>query len=477
MKRKLLKLNIILIHNIVLIIICYVISDNIIHLLLPFSNNSAVLILMLSLFFMVYNFLMWKDLYSINYHYYLRNTFSIVIKNIIISLFAVSILAAILTIRTEFRFYSVYAYHFFCATISLLLIHASQFLWIKHLSRLGYFRKNVLVLGNPDKRLPLTSYFQDIGNTKTYSGIISHNNDGWFLKEKGREELKVLLYPDGLKSLLLKDNIGEIIIFLDDYLQKELLLDVVNLCRELAISYYLIPDLSTLPQKQPWNKTFPYIPIVERYSTSRDSLTNISIKRITDIILSTSSLILLFPLGILIAIAIKMEDHGPVFYTSKRVGKNAKLIRFFKFRTMVLNAKEIKHILLKFNERADGPLFKMKNDPRITRVGKILRKYSLDEIPQLFNVFIGSLSLIGPRPHLPEEVTEYKNTDYLRLECMPGIVCLPQISGRNTLTFREWVDLDLEYRMNWSLALDFKIMLKTIKVIMAPFLGQAESGY
>jgi len=255
------------------------------------------------------------------------------------------------------------------------------------------------------------------------------------------------------------------------------LLHLINLCRKLAISYYLIPDLSKLPQEQSLNKIFPHIPILERYSTSRDSLTYISIKRIIDVIVSTSSLVLLFPLVISIGIAIKIEDDGPVLYISDRVGKNAKLLRFFKFRTMILNAKKIKHMLLKFNERADGPLFKMKNDPRITRVGKTLRKYSMDEIPQLFNVFLGNLSLIGPRPHLPEEVAEYKNTDYLRLECMPGIVCLPQIRERNTLTFRQWVDLDLEYRMNWSLALDFKIMLKTIKVIMAPVLGQAECGY
>ncbi len=344
MKTKLLKLNIIFIHNIVLFIICYVISDYTIHLLLLFPTNSTILILMISLFFITYNFLMWKDLYSINYHYYLKNTFSIVLKNIIISLFVVSILAAILTIRTEFRFYPLYAYYFFSATISLLIIHTSQFLWIKHLSHLGYFRKKVLILGNPDQRLPLASYFQDIGNTKTYTGIISHNNDKWFFKGTEREELKPLLIPDDLNSLLLKENIGEIIIFLDDYLQKELLLDTANLCRELAIGYYLIPDLSKLPQKQPWNKTFPYIPILERYSTNRDSLTNISIKRIIDLILSATSLILLFPLAILIAIAIKIEDRGPVFYISTRVGKNGKLIRFFKFRTMVLNAEEIKHI-------------------------------------------------------------------------------------------------------------------------------------
>ncbi len=145
---------------------------------------------------------------------------------------------------------------------------------------------------------------------------------------------------------------------------------------------------------------------------------------------------------------------------------------------MIVNAEKEKQKLLKYNERSGGPLFKMQDEPRITRVGRILRKYILDEVPQIFNVFLGNMSMVGPRPHLPEEVAEYRYGDYLRVECMPGIVGLPQITGRNMIGFREWVYLDLKCRKNWSLVQDFRIMLKTIKIVLAPFTDtRNSSGY
>ncbi len=133
--------------------------------------------------------------------------------------------------------------------------------------------------------------------------------------------------------------------------------------------------------------------------------------------------------------------------------------------------------VLKHNERNDGPLFKMRNDPRITKVGKILRRYSLDEVPQLINVLKGDMSIVGPRPHLPQEVEAYQGSDYLRLDCMPGIVCLPQIYGRNYISFREWVDYDLHYRHNWSVILDLKIMIKTVRLILESFFSKREHGF
>jgi lipopolysaccharide/colanic/teichoic acid biosynthesis glycosyltransferase len=137
----------------------------------------------------------------------------------------------------------------------------------------------------------------------------------------------------------------------------------------------------------------------------------------------------------------------------------------------------LKAQLLRFNERRDGPLFKMKDDPRVTRVGRLLRKHSLDEVPQLLNVLEGTMSLVGPRPHLPEEVEAYRDGDYLRLECIPGIVGLPQVFGRNTLGFEEWVGLDLQYRRTWSLVQDFKIMARTLRILAAPFHKLRGAGF
>jgi lipopolysaccharide/colanic/teichoic acid biosynthesis glycosyltransferase len=170
-----------------------------------------------------------------------------------------------------------------------------------------------------------------------------------------------------------------------------------------------------------------------------------------------------------IALAIKLEDGGPVLYVSTRIGKNGKPLRFYKFRTMTVHAEQQKTKLLPLNERPDGPLFKMAKDPRVTKVGRVLRKHNLDELPQLLNVWLGNMSLVGPRPHLPEEVTAYRGKDYLRLECMPGIVCLPQLVGSKMIGFREWVELDLRYRKNWSLQLDLRILSKAVKLTLATF--------
>jgi hypothetical protein len=143
---------------------------------------------------------------------------------------------------------------------------------------------------------------------------------------------------------------------------------------------------------------------------------------------------------------------------------------------MVKNAESLKKDLVQFNERADGPLFKMKDDPRVTKIGKFLRKTSLDEVPQLLNVLKGEMSFIGPRPQLPEEVVEYSDRDYLRLECIPGISCLPQVYGRDTLNFRDWIELDLQYRKDWSLKMDIQVLLKTIKIVIRPLLDWLGKG-
>ncbi|NNM54483.1 MAG: sugar transferase [Spirochaetales bacterium] len=199
--------------------------------------------------------------------------------------------------------------------------------------------------------------------------------------------------------------------------------------------------------------------------TNRDSLLNVSIKRIIDLIFSSLALFLIFPVYILVATLIKFEDFGPIFYTSKRVGKNGKEIKFLKFRSMVVEAEKLKEKLLHLNERPNGPLFKMKNDPRVTKIGKILRKYSIDELPQFINVFKGELSLVGPRPHLASEVAHYKDFQYQRMDCIPGITCLAQIKDRNGLSLDDWIRLDLKYRNEWNFKLDFLILAKTVKMI------------
>lgn len=188
-------------------------------------------------------------------------------------------------------------------------------------------------------------------------------------------------------------------------------------------------------------------------------------KRFLDIILSLIGLILLSLLFLVIGIMIKIEDpNGKVFFKQVRVGKNGEEFYIYKFRSMVSNAEQKLNDLLTLNE-VEGAMFKMKNDPRITKIGKFIRKTSIDELPQLFNVLKGNMSLVGPRPPLPSEVEKYSSFDKQRLLVVPGCTGLWQVSGRSNIGFSEMVKLDIEYILNRSLIVDIKIILKTCIVL------------
>jgi exopolysaccharide biosynthesis polyprenyl glycosylphosphotransferase len=188
-------------------------------------------------------------------------------------------------------------------------------------------------------------------------------------------------------------------------------------------------------------------------------------KRVIDLILSIPLVMLFLPLWIIIPIAIKLDSPGSVFFCHKRVGRKGRPLNMYKFRSMVADAEDLQPLLLPFNEM-DGPVFKIRRDPRITRVGRFLRRTSLDEIPQLFNVLAGNMSLVGPRPFTPSETLQLNPRQRKRISVIQGITCLWQVSGRNEIPFDEWIELDLQYIENWSLMLDFNILLRTIKAVV-----------
>ncbi len=189
------------------------------------------------------------------------------------------------------------------------------------------------------------------------------------------------------------------------------------------------------------------------------------IKNITDYVGAAIGLVILSPLMIVIALLIKLDSRGPVFFSQERVGVNGRHFRMHKFRTMVENAEELKKQLEQANEM-DGPVFKLRNDPRVTRVGRLLRKTSLDELPQLFNVLKGEMSLVGPRPPLPSEVEKYLPHQRRRLSMKPGLTCIWQVSGRNDVGFESWMKMDLAYIDNWSLMLDVRLLFRTLLVVL-----------
>ena len=187
-------------------------------------------------------------------------------------------------------------------------------------------------------------------------------------------------------------------------------------------------------------------------------------KRAIDIIGAISGLLLLSPVIVIVACAIKFTSKGPIFFSQKRVGKNGELFDMYKFRSMVVNAEELKEKLAYQNEMS-GPMFKMKDDPRVTKVGKFIRKASLDELPQLWNVLKGDMSLVGPRPSLPKEVAQFEKWMYKRLCVKPGLTCFWQVSGRNNIDFEDWMKLDIKYVDERNLWIDIKLIFKTVLML------------
>lgn len=202
--------------------------------------------------------------------------------------------------------------------------------------------------------------------------------------------------------------------------------------------------------------------IMELLNLSHGALT---VKRVLDFLASVVLAVVLIPLFFIIAIVIKLDSPGPVLFRQMRVGKNGKQFRFYKFRTMVKDAEQQREGIVSLNE-ATGPMFKVKNDPRITRASAFLRKTSLDELPQIINVIRGEMSLVGPRPALPNEVKEYNALGMKRLLVMPGMTGEWQVNGRSDSTFEDMIKNDMDYIKNWSIWLDIKIMIKTIPVII-----------
>ncbi|MDG5852775.1 sugar transferase [Clostridium beijerinckii] len=188
------------------------------------------------------------------------------------------------------------------------------------------------------------------------------------------------------------------------------------------------------------------------------------LKRITDILCSLFGLLVLSPIFLIVGVLIKLESKGSVIFSQERIGKDGITFKMYKFRSMVANAEELKGKLCHKNEMS-GPMFKIKDDPRVTKIGKFIRKTSIDELPQLFNVLKGDMSLVGPRPSLPKEVEKFDNWMMTRLEVKPGLTCYWQVSGRNDIDFEDWMKLDIKYVRERNTLVDIKLIFKTFFVL------------
>ncbi len=268
---------------------------------------------------------------------------------------------------------------------------------------------------------------------------------------------------DSLKTMVRTHGIHQVILALP-FWEHGKLPQLVQACRTLSVDYRVVPDLYELSFDRVDVQQISGVPLLGLKEVSLKGW-NLALKRMLDVGMVVLSMPVTLPLTLLLALLIRLDSPGPALFRQIRIGKDGLPFVCYKFRTMVRDADKQKEALSRLNE-ADGPLFKIRHDPRVTRIGRFLRRSSLDELPQLWNVLRGEMSLVGPRPGLPEEVRQYEPWHYRRLEVTPGLTGLWQVLGRSTTTFDEMVRLDIYYAENWSVGTDLRILLMTIPAVI-----------
>lgn len=346
--------------------------------------------------------------------------------------------------NSRFIFLSAWVFAILFVVAGRILFYAlERFLLVRR----GLGSRRVLVIGN-DAITQRVITFTEANPAAEYRVLK-------VLAEPNIEEVRAAIGNPGIEEVMLTDP---------DY-PREKVLELIDCCYDLGLTFQFVPNLFQTLTVNIGMGLFGDVPLIELKRTRLEGWGRI-VKRAMDIGGAIVFLIILSPLFLILALCIKWDTEGPVFERLRRVSRGEEF-DLFKFRSMIKNARFLKSALLQFNERTDGgPLFKMKNDPRITRVGRIIRKTRLDEFPQLFNVLRGEMSLVGPRPHEPEEVARYEKRHRKVLAIKPGITGLPQVSGASDLPFEDEVRLDTYYIERWSLGLDIKILLKTLWIVL-----------
>ncbi len=325
----------------------------------------------------------------------------------------------------------------------------------------GVGTRNVLILGTGPEAHALRHHLESIRHLGyTFKGFIDFPGSSSRFTTTSGDVVGTL---DTLFQHARKQFVDEI--FFTTPCERGIVQDVLDQARLYGVDLRVVPDMY---DGLAWNSPIEYIgqfPTIPLHCGHVPEM-GLLLKRVVDIIFSSLALIVFAPVLLAVAIAVKLDSRGPIFYSSERIGKKGRVFRCTKFRTMVRDAEKRRADVMHMNER-DGVLFKISNDPRITNVGRFLRKYSLDELPQFFNVLKGDMSIVGPRPPLASEVREYKLGHLRRLDVTPGITGLWQVQARQDPSFDSYISLDVSYIDNWSIWLDLKIIVRTILVVFA----------
>ncbi|MEJ5364715.1 MAG: sugar transferase [Desulfosoma sp.] len=334
---------------------------------------------------------------------------------------------------------------------------------LSYLRARGFNYRQVLIVGSNGRA---RSVIRELEGSKAFGIRILGFIDGLKGKPRPATSLQVpyLGSLEDLPRILTEHVVDEVFVTLPIKSFYEEIDGIIKTCETVGVEVKLSTNLFNVRCSKSAICTHYDIPSIDFYTSPRDPL-QLFIKRLIDIVVSLSMLLIWSPILCLVALAIKLDSRGPILFRQVRVGYNGRFFTMYKFRTMVENAEQLKQELMDLNELT-GPVFKIRNDPRVTRVGRFLRKTSIDELPQLINVLKGEMSLVGPRPPIPSEVSQYNLEDRRRLSMRPGITGIWQVSGRNAVSFDQWMAMDKEYIDNWSLWLDLKLLIKTIPAVL-----------
>jgi exopolysaccharide biosynthesis polyprenyl glycosylphosphotransferase len=345
--------------------------------------------------------------------------------------------------------------------ISLFTLRMITFRFFKYYRANGHNISNIVIYADEKSERFINSILE---HREWGFRILMIISDSSYIRKKFGSGIRI--YPDkiNIKNLLDVDIIDEVI-YCKSNIDDEKLRSMIETCEEIGVTLRLQSEVSPMTIPNAHLSHFQHVPFITFKNTPRNSFA-LAWKSFSEFWISFGIIIILSPIMLLITIMIKINSKGPAVFKQERVGLRGRKFYIYKFRTMVQNAEELKEKLQEFNE-SDGPTFKIKNDPRITFTGRILRKTGLDELPQLFNVLKGEMSLIGPRPPLASEVEKYERWHLRRLSVKPGITCTWQIiPNRNEVVFDKWMKLDIQYIDSWSIKKDLQLFMRTIKTVL-----------
>jgi len=376
------------------------------------------------------------------------------------SILYVSVLMSAVIFLTQYKFFSrlvfLLSFIFLCFFLSAWRI--TKRVILRRLIANGFHNLNILIIGTGPTGIEVSGEIK----RNPWWGFRVIGFLGEDIKQAADGTMVLGAYKD-FPAVVKKYFIDEVIVTLPFH--KKDISDLIRLAKEMHVGIRVVPENFEDPLLVSDINYLGIIPLLT-YKERRRHPSEFALKRISDFTITIILLVLLFPVFLIIMVLIKLDSDGPLFFVQKRVGFKGRVFNLYKFRSMVKEAELLKPSLLPRNEIKDGVIFKIKDDPRVTRVGKFLRRYSLDELPQLFNVFIGDMSLVGTRPPMTDEVDKYTHDHMQRLVVRPGLTGLSQVRGRSELTFRNWVRWDIWYINNWSFWLDLRILWWTIPVVL-----------